>query len=97
MGRFAFKGTQYFRLMEPKLSQCLPPSRRSDMGDGGERNLWLLRCKYEWMYNGIAPLVCPVCGQIEYPVISPVRYRCHERRGSLDVKIPRLGPIEATP
>lgn len=70
-GRFAFKGTQYFRLMEP-MYQAFAAITATQIWRWRESRKFCGRCGAGTTDSTTErALVCPVCGQIEYPKISP--------------------------
>ena len=70
-GRFAFKGTQYFRLMEP-MYQAFAAITATQIWRWRESRKFCGRCGAGTTNSTTErALVCPVCGQIEYPKISP--------------------------
>lgn len=69
--RFAWKGTQYFRLMEP-MYQAFAAITATQVWRWRESRKFCGRCGSRTTDSETErALVCPVCGQIEYPKISP--------------------------
>ena len=71
-GRFAFKGTQYFRTDGTNVSGVCRHHGDPDMEMAGEQEILRPpRVRAQRTVQRNRALVCPVCGQIEYPEISP--------------------------
>ena len=70
-GRFAFKGTQYFRLMEP-MYQAFAAITATQIWRWRESRKFCGRCGQRMEYSQTErAMVCPGCKQTEYPKISP--------------------------
>lgn len=70
-GIFCFKGTQYFRIMEP-MYQSFAAITATQIWRWRESRRFCGRCKTEMKESDTErALVCPGCGQVEYPKISP--------------------------
>ena len=68
---FEWKGTQYFRAMEP-MHQSFAAITATQLYRWREGRRFCGRCGHQTVDSQTErALVCPVCGQIEYPKISP--------------------------